>query len=572
MPFFSILLLGLTLLSGCLMQSPPYIEEVVAPQRAYISEVAQPEAKAYFGYAQFRMLIVDNRWDEAIAALERALAFDPQSEKLQLTLAKAYLHNQQIDEGGETLERLLQNSPHQLVGWELLGELRFYQERYAEAAMAYNQVLLKEPTNENIRLRLIAIYDQQKDLQKAVAEANTLLGLNPDSLPGRLALARLQRGNRQTDEAIKTYRDLLLRRPGQLQTILELGQLLEKEQQVGEAIDLYRDSINDHPELLAIYKQFARILILQERYAEALSLLKQAERERPDDLQILTRIGLLQLSREDFVGGEETFRRALELQPEEDRTLYSLGMALIGQQRNSEALEVLNRIPASSDVYAEAIRQRGYLYRQEGDIAKGIELLQQAVEAGESTVEVYYSLSAFLVESGRFADAGEALRQGVELYPQEAKLHYKLGVIYERMDDRTQALAEMAKVLANEPLNADALNFIAYHYAELGENLEQALAQARLALEQKQTSYIYDTLGWIYYRRQEYAEARESLEKAVMLDPADPLTQDHLGDVYAAQKRWSDAEKAYRKSLELDSTATAVDAKLQKLLKEHSTR
>ena len=554
------------------MFKPPLNGVEPVARRPYISEVTLPEAKAAFGYAQFRMLIVDKRWDEAISALKRALAFDPQSEKLQLTLAKAYLHNQQIDEGAETLERLLRHSVELSAGWELLGELRAYQERYVEAVAAYTQVLLRDPANENIRLRLIAVYDQQKDVQKAVAEANILLGLNPESLPGRLTLARLQRRNLQSDEAIKTYRDLLVRRPGQLQTILELGQLLEKEQQVGDAIDLYRDSINDNPELLVIYKQLARILILQERYAEALSLLRQAQQQRPDDMQILTRIGLLQLSREDYEGGEETFRSALELFPDEPRNLYSLGMALIGQQRNEEALEAFSRIQQNSDVYAEAVLQRGYLFRLEGDSEKGIEVLQQALDAGKQTVEIYYYLSAFLGEASRFAAAGQVVRQGIETFPQDASLHYQLGVIYERMDDRSKALAEMYQVLASEPKNADALNFIAYHYAELGENLEQALAQALIAIEQKQTSYIYDTLGWIYYRLQRYDDALDHLEKAVKLDPTDPLILDHLGDVYAAQQRWGDAEKTYRKSLELDNGSTSVDAKLQKILKDHSTR
>ncbi len=216
--------------------------------------------------------------------------------------------------------------------------------------------------------------------------------------------------------------------------------------------------------------------------------------------------------------------------------------------------------------------QRGYLYRQEGDIEQGIQVLQQAIDAGKQPVALYYYLSAFLGEAGRFAAAGQAVRQGIELFPQAASLHYQLGVIYERLDDRQQALVEMEKVLASEPHNADALNFIAYHYAELGENLEQALAQARLALAQKQTSYIHDTLGWIYYRMQRYDEARDHLEKAVTLDPTDPLVLDHLGDVYAAQQRWADAEKTYRKSLELDNSSTTVAAKLQKIIKDHSSR
>ena len=572
MPAVLYLLIGLILLGGCAPATRLPVEPVKEDQRPYISEIDLPEAKAYFAYAQFRLLIIDNRWQEGIEALRRALAFDPDSELLRLSLAKAYLHTQQLEPGGEELEALLAVNPRHFDAWELLGELRSYQERYPEAVKAYRTVLAAQPANEALRLRLIAVYDQQNETQKAIAETNTLLGLNPESLAGRLALARLQRGNRQTDEAIKTYRDLLVRRPGQLQAILELGQLLEKEQQVNQAIDLYRESIRDNPELLAVYRQLARILILQERYDEALSLLREALRQSPDNQQILRRIGLLQLSQEDFVGGEATFRRLLELEPDGAHSLFSLGMALIGQHRNEEALAVLERIEPGTELYPEALLQIAYLRRQEGDLEGAIGLLQGAVDSGDQPEDTYYYLAAFLGEAGRFAEAGRAVRRGLETYPDNANLHYQLGVIYERMDDRAQALEEMNRVLGVEPRHADALNFIAYHYAERGENLEQALEQARTALEQKKTSYIYDTFGWVLYRMGRFEEAQHNLAQAVALDGDDPLLNEHLGDILAALQRWAEAEKAYRRVLELNPEAEGVPEKLERLLKDHPNR
>lgn len=564
-----LIFLGSVLLSGCTTMTSVELDREAPSRRPYLSEIDLPEAKAWYAYAQFRMLIVDNRWDDAIAALQRARAFDPSSVKLRMTLAKAYLHNQQLEEGGAELETLLREHPERTDGWELLGELRGYQERFSEAAVAYRRVLEQEPKNEALRLRLIAVYDQQGEVSGALAEARVLLEQNPESLPGRLALARLQRRNQQTGDAIKTYRDLLVQRPGQLQAILELGLLLEKEQQVGEAIDLYQESIKDNPELLAVYKQLARILILQERYAEALQLLERAQRQRPDDIQILTRIGLLQLSREDYVRGEQSFRKILALQPESQNHLYSLGMALVGQHRDKEALAVFASIKRDAEVYPDAVLQIGYLYRQEGDLERGIATLQQAIEQGDGSVELFYYLSAFLGEAERYAAAGKVVRKGLESHPREARLHYQLGVIYERLDDRNQALAQMEKVLEIEPLDADALNFIAYHFAEKGENLEQALVQAKQALEQKQTSYIYDTLGWVYYRMQRFEEARINLEKAIMLDAEDPLIHEHLGDTYVKQQQWRAAEEAYRKALDLGKDSGDAAQKLEQLMKDH---
>lgn len=567
-----LLLLAGMLLSGCVAPGPPAAGTEDGTQRPYVSEIALPEAKAYFAYAQFRLLIADNRWDEAISALERALAFDPHSETLQLTLSRAYLHTRQIDKGGAALETLLKDHPDQLTGWELLGELRFFQERYPEAIAAYRQGLKLNPGAEQLRLHLIALYDHQQEREKAIAETNTLLGLNPDSLAGRLALARLQRDNGQPDEALKTYRDLLQRHPGQLQVILELGQLLEKEKRFDKAIELYRQNIKNHPELLPVYKQLARLLVLQERYAEALELLQRARQQDPDDVQVLTRIGLLQLERGDYPAAEETFRDALQVQPSNPHNLFSLGMALIGQQRDVEALSVLKLIPRESEVYAEAALQIGYLYRQQGKLEQGIAEIRDALQNNDRSPDLYYYLSAFLGEADRFDEAADAAKQGIEHYPQEARLHYQLGVTYERKGQRDQALGEMREVLKLRPQDPDALNFIAYHYAERGEKLDQALKQAQQALAQKQTSYIYDTLGWIYYRMQRFAEAQRNLELAVALDPQDALIHEHLGDAYAAGRLWQKAVEIYRQTLELDDVSNDVNDKLQRLLKDHPPR
>ena len=109
----------------------------------------------------------------------------------------------------------------------------------------------------------------------------------------------------------------------------------------------------------------------------------------------------------------------------------------------------------------------------------------------------------------------------------------------------------MKQVLKIEPDNADALNFLGYTYADLGQNLQEAKKLVAKALEiSPDDGYIVDSMGWVYFKLGEYEKALGYLKRAVELAPKDPVIREHLGDAYL---KTGDPEKAletYRISLQ----------------------
>lgn len=561
-----LILLGL--LNACTLIPPPS-DTTFAEPAPYVSEVELTEAKAYYAYLRFRMLVFEGRWDEGIDALKLALEYDPESARLRMTLAKGYLHLREFEAAAEVLEQLLAQKSATGDAWQLLGELRAYQTLYPAAIRAYEQALKQDPANENLQLRLISVYELSGNTLAALSQARNLLATQPDSLRALLAQARLLQRNQQPHEAIAAYQQLMRRHPDYWQAVLELGRLLEKENQPEKAKELYLQALENNPSQTEIYQQFARFLINKKNYAEALNRLEQARVQKPADVNILTRMGLLQLSLARFAAAEETFRRILQFDPNQAQTLYSLGVALVGQNRGSEALDAFQSIPRDREIYPQAALQIAYLYQQQNQTERSIEILQQALVEGEESPEIYFYLAAFLSGEDRLDEARKLLLEGTELYPEEARLNYQLGVVYESMQNRDAALQQMENVLRLEAKNADALNFIAYHYAEQGVQLEKALTLAQQALEQKETSYIYDTLGWIYYRMERYPEARDLLEKAIELAPVDDVIYLHLADTYTKMRLWLLAKQAYGRALENNPDADEVRRKLETLQKEH---
>jgi Flp pilus assembly protein TadD len=157
------------------------------------------------------------------------------------------------------------------------------------------------------------------------------------------------------------------------------------------------------------------------------------------------------------------------------------------------------------------------------------------------------------------------LNKGTAAYPDDAELAYQKGLVLERMGRSSQASAAMQQALSLEPDHAEALNFLAYSYAERGENLEVALMMAQRALELQNEGHIMDTLGWVYFKLGYFERARHALEKAVEMLPADPVVLEHLGDVLRALHLDRQARTAYEQVLEMAPENELVRQKIDRL-------
>jgi Tfp pilus assembly protein PilF len=109
----------------------------------------------------------------------------------------------------------------------------------------------------------------------------------------------------------------------------------------------------------------------------------------------------------------------------------------------------------------------------------------------------------------------------------------------------------MRKVIAIDPKHSNALNYLGYTYADLGQNLDEAEKLIKEALKYKpDDGYITDSLGWVYYKKGDFEKALQYLQKAVEIVPDDPIMLEHLGDAYLKLNDKINALKYYKKSLQ----------------------
>lgn len=144
-----------------------------------------------------------------------------------------------------------------------------------------------------------------------------------------------------------------------------------------------------------------------------------------------------------------------------------------------------------------------------------------------------------------------------------SRFYLYYGSVCEQAGEISRAVEVFEKCLEIYPKSHQALNYLAYMWAERGEHLDKALEYVNRALELDPGNGAYlDTLGWIYYKQRRYKDALEQIQKACELTDNDSVVVDHLGDIFNAMENKDFAIQNWKKSFMLDPDNKSVAGKL----------
>jgi tetratricopeptide (TPR) repeat protein len=565
--FSRLLLVGLMLLlAGCLRQPLAQQEQDWLPDGHGQScpRSASSEALAFYYFGLSRLLLEEGAYQEAAMALTRAAAADPDSLYLRQALANLFLDLGESERALAIAEEALQRFPDAPEVLLLMGNLHFNQGDEQSAIDYFERVVQLAPDREGAHLHLAISYARSQRLEEAVVLLQSFLQRQPESLPAHLTLARVHREGGNTALAIAAFQEVLEQEPGFEPAVLELGNLYEQQHGPEKALPFYQEMVAEYPFNLAVRHHLSFLLIQQNRLEEAIGELQAIVLANPDDLDARRKIGLIHMERQSWGEAARTFAEILSAYPTLERIRFFLGSAQERQGAWDEALETFAGIEAGSELYPDALSHISYLHYRAGRIEAAIAAMEKRME-GDALPENFFFLATLHEVQEDFSAALAVLEQAGTLFPPHADLHYQRGLLLERMGDRSQALQAMREALRVDDDHAEALNFIAYSFAEEGDNLDEALLLAERALALKDAPHIVDTLGWIYFRMGRLDDARLAIEAAAAKLPTDTTVLEHLADIYLAL---GDAEKAavtYRRVLDLDAENDMVRQKLSTL-------
>lgn len=219
--------------------------------------------------------------------------------------------------------------------------------------------------------------------------------------------------------------------------------------------------------------QRATALLREGRAPQALVLARQLATDAPGSADAQQLLGMC-LAEAGDPAAERAFRSALDLAPGNEVVSLNLATWLGRSGRETEALRVLEKAPAT----ARTSFERGRLAARLGDHARARDAFAQAVSLQPGSPRAWHGLGNVLRALGEPEAALDAYRRAAELSPGNAAVRINLGAVLRllgRSDEALEWLREAGRLGYEGPELQDA---IAGCLQDLGRCAE-ALAEAR---------------------------------------------------------------------------------------------
>ena len=232
----------------------------------------------------------------------------------------------------------------------------------------------------------------------------------------------------------------------------------------------------------------------------------------------------------------------------------------------AEAERWYRGVPVGTGNDMARLRQAGVLARMDrGDEALGLlrELQVDESADGQLRRDAYLHASVLSERAGDPVSAGRALDQGLAVFEDDPVLLYARALWHERGDRVEAALADLRRILDEDPEDAQALNAYGYTLGERRGDWAGALPYIERAYAlAPESAPVLDSLGWALFRLGRASEALPLLQLAWnRLKDAEIAA--HLGEVLWAAGRADEAREIWALGLGIDPDNRALRRSLQ---------
>jgi tetratricopeptide (TPR) repeat protein len=218
------------------------------------------------------------------------------------------------------------------------------------------------------------------------------------------------------------------------------------------------------------------------------------------------------------------------------------------------ALSLLGRVPEDNPLFEAARQVRTEILVAKGESRLALAEARKMSDRPDADATNFVEVGSILNDLGQSIEAAAAFQKAIDYdrahsQPNWTHLFLKAGAL-DRAGQWPAAKDLLREANRIDPGQAIVLNYLGYGMLEHGDDLAEAqMCIERASALDPSDAAISDSLGWLYYKRGNFAGAVAALERAVAADPAEPVMHDHLGDAYWSSGRRLEARYAWRAAL-----------------------
>jgi tetratricopeptide (TPR) repeat protein len=491
-------------------------------------------AQAYFLFLQGRTLEGNGDVAGAIATYRKVLELTPKAAEVHAELSGVYARQgKAADSIAEANAALALDSAnheaHRILGFvqsALADRAQTAAEEQSlktQAISHFEQALATGTRDPGADLSLGRLYVETGSYAKGVIRLQLFLLDRPDYPDALLLLAQAFDGTGKPADAVGALEALVAGEPDQVQPRALLAEHYERLGRWKDAAAGWGELARMNPRNTSYRTRQALAQVNGGDVSVGRQQLIDLTAQTPRDVSAWYLLAQVEQRGGNAAGAEEAARKIAEIDPNDARGTLALAGARTARGDHRGAVETLDaRVKTATD----------------RDVASGL------------YARLVTDLSTALEQTGDRARAISVLDAARKRDPSDDDLTFTLAGVYERDKRFDQAEKLFRDMVAKDPGNAAALNYLGYMLADRGEKLPEAvdLIKRALTIETDNPSYL-DSLGWAYVKSAQLEPARDPLERAAAALPKNSVIQDHLAQLYFQLKRYRDAATAWDKAL-----------------------
>jgi predicted Zn-dependent protease len=558
-------------------------QSVPKGQRPVATTTASPE-KVADAYAQF---LLGHRFEEnedetsAIAAYKRAMELDPNAAEIPAQLAGLYLKQSKVQEAMAAAETALKIAPANREANRVLGTVyaalsesgqqpaargRGADQADANLAKAIQHFEMAldgavAESDPNVRATLARLYVRGNAYAKAIPLLTDLVNQEPGWQDGPLMLVEAYAGAGRSRDAIAWLEE---RTPEDPRLLPALADFYERERRWPEAAAAYSRAIQRAPRNAIDLKiRYASALMNaggRDNLGKARTALTEVAAVRTTDARVLYLLSQTQRRLGEVKEAEASARKVIAQNTKSPWGYYALAEALEARRQYQAVIDELAPVVAenrgkSADTFdvSMLLPHLGFAYQEVGQHDKAIASFEDARKLAPGDP----AIAGYLIEANmaakKYGAAIDAAKTALAQHPNDLRLT-RLEAQALRHDGKAdQGIALLEEAVTHHAEDPIAYISLAQAYSEAARG-----AQAVKVLQDAQGKFPTDDgiafeLGTVFDKQKKFADAESAFRQVLSRDPENAIALNYLGYMLAERGERLDESVTYlKKALQVE--------------------
>jgi tetratricopeptide (TPR) repeat protein len=398
------------------------------------------------------LLLNDGKTNQAFDTLQKAAKTSPDSVGVKLWLARAARAKGDMTTAQQNYQDAEKLNPRNLEAQAGLADISIQTHDFTTLEQLAGSAIAATPQASNPYLWRGIAEGSRNDLEKADADFHEAIKLDPTNSNAYLELAQLRLMQKKESEAKPLLEQALQYNPNSARALHLLASCLFLEKQPAQALTRVQEQIAKSPQNSAMYALLSDLQMAMKDPAAAVAAAEKAMQLNPNDSSAVIAYSRAQVSSGNTGAAIAKWQEWTAAHTNDAQAYTILASLREAQGDRDRAMDNYKKALSIQPDQPIAANNLAYLMVQSGqnlDVALSLaQIARRALPNAPSTAD---TLAWIYYQKGNYASGRDLLEDAVKADPNNASIHYHLGMIYAKLSNNTDAKIELKKASALAP-------------------------------------------------------------------------------------------------------------------------